>query len=341
VARPPARAAAAFAALAFTAAPRAEPAFVTEHRPLAGTLVSVTLPSVDEAGAGPALAAAFAPFERIEEAMNEWRPESPLAALNAAAGSGAFTELPSDLCQVLGAALDGARRTGGLFDPTWAALRDLWRFGDGQSGQVPSPEAVAALCPLVSHGAVELEEPAGGACRARLPRAGMQVGLGGIAKGWAVDRAAAALRARGIRDFLVQAGGDLYAAGLHRGRRWRVGIRDPRGQGGPFGWLRISDRAFSTSGDYEHFFVAGGRRYHHLIDPRTCAPAGASRSATVLARTATRAEVLSKAVFILGGEAGLRLAEREGAAAVLVTAGNRVLVSASLRGRARLGRPSP
>jgi thiamine biosynthesis lipoprotein len=341
VAHPPARAAAALAALAFAAAPRAEPAVVTERRPLAGTLVSVTLSGVEEEAAAPALEAAFAPFERIEEAMNEWRPGSPLGALNAAAGSPAFTELPADLCDVLRAALDGARRTGGLFDPTWAALRDLWRFGDGQTGEVPSRRAVAARCPLVGHGAVELEGPAGGACRARLPRAGMQIGLGGIAKGWAVDRAAAALRARGVRAFLVQAGGDLYAAGLLGGRPWRIGIRDPRGQGEPFGWLPVSDRAFSTSGDDERSFVAGGRRYHHVIDPRTCAPAGASRSATVLARTATRAEVLSKAVFVLGGQAGLRLAEREGAAAVLVTAGNRVLVSASLRGRVRLGRPTP
>ncbi len=336
------RATAALSALALLGAAPAGGVRVTERRPLAGTLVSITVSGVEEGAAAAALAAGFAPFERVEQAMNEWRPESPLSRLNAAAGSGEWIDVPPDLFEVLRLALDGARRTGGLFDPTWAALRDLWRFGDGQTGEVPDPAAVAARCRLLDPGALELWRGEDGRCRARLRRAGMQVGLGGIAKGWAVDRAAAALRARGVRDFLVQAGGDLYAGGRDRGRPWRIGIRDPRGaEGRRFAWLEVSDQAFSTSGDYERFFVAGGRRYHHLIDPRTCAPAEASRSATILAPSAVEAEVLSKAVFVLGGRAGLRLAEKEGAAAVLVTARNQVQVSPSLRGRIRLGRPTP
>ncbi len=306
-----------------------------------GTLIRVAVAGGDEERARAGVAEAFAAFERVEAVMNEWRPDSPLSALNAAAGSGAWVELPGDLCRVLSLALDGARRTGGLFDPTWAALRDLWRFGDGETGVPPPPAAVAERCPLVDHRALELV-PAPGACRARLGRAGMQVGLGGIAKGWAVDEAARRLRARGLGDFLVQAGGDLYAAGRRGGRPWLVGVRDPRGPPErSFAFLAVSDRAFSTSGDYEHFFVAGGRRYHHLIDPRTCRPGRASRAATVLAASAVEAEVLSKAAFLLGGREALRLVEREGAEALLVTARNRVLVSESLRGRLRLGRPTP
>ena len=106
----------------------------------------------------------------------------------------------------------------------------------------------------------------------------MALGLGGIAKGWAVDRAAEALRARGLTDFLIEAGGDLYAAGKRDGAPWEVGVRDPRGPPeGTIAKLQISDAAVSTSGDYEHFFVAARTRYHHLIDPRTCEPARASR----------------------------------------------------------------
>ena len=169
-------------------------------------------------------------------------------------------------------------------------------------------------------------------CSARLPQAGMALGLGGIAKGWGVDQAAARLRARGARDFLVQAGGDLYAAG----RPWRVAIRDPRGPpGSALAALDVRDAAFSTSGDYERFYEWNGARYHHLIDPRTCEPARASRSATVLARSATEAEILTKAAFVSGE---LSSVEKHGAAAVIVRADGSVLVSESLRGRLiRLG----
>jgi thiamine biosynthesis lipoprotein len=168
----------------------------------------------------------------------------------------------------------------------------------------------------------------------------MQVGLGGLAKGWAVDRAVSELRRRGLRDFLVQAGGDLYAGGTRDGRPWRVGIRDPRGQeGAPFAWLDVSDAAFSTTGDSERFFVDSGRRYHHVIDTRTCWPATASRQVTVLAPTALEAEVLGKAVFVLGGADGLALASRSGAAAVIVTSGNALSTSPALSGRLEVVRP--
>jgi thiamine biosynthesis lipoprotein len=305
------------------------------------TSISVTVAGAAPARAARAAAAAFAEFARVEAVMNEWRPDSPLSALNAAAGSGAFTPLPSDLCRVLRLARRGAARTGGLFDPTWAALRDLWRFGEGETGEPPPPDAPAARCRLVAWRDLTVRGEAG-RCRARLERPGMQVGLGGIAKGWAVDRAAAALRAAGLRHFLVQAGGDLYAAGRRGGRPWRVGLRDPRG--GPaeaFAWLEVRDRALSTSGDYEHFFVQGGIRYHHLIDPRTCRPAAASRAASVVAESAVQAEVLSKAVFALGGREALALAARAGAEAVLVTAENRVVASPSLARRLAWRPPSP
>jgi thiamine biosynthesis lipoprotein len=308
-------------------------ASISESRPFAGSLATITIRGVQPERASAALAAAFARFERVDAVMNEWRPDSPLSALNDAAGTSAWTALPADLCDVLGLALDGARRTGGRFDPTWAALRGLWRF-DGEGG-VPDAARVAERCSLVAFERVELERD-GEACRARLPRAGMALGLGGIAKGWAVDRAVEALRAAGIRDFVVQAGGDLYAGGRDGDGPWRIGIRDPRAaNGAPFAWVIVTDRAVSTSGDYEHYFIERGRRWHHLIDPRTCYPARGTRSATIVARSAVEAEILSKGVFVASGRAGLSLAEREGAAAVVVTTRSVVLASPSLRGALR------
>jgi thiamine biosynthesis lipoprotein len=308
------------------------------------TVVTVAVAEPATTGVTAAVEAAFGIFARVDEVMNEWRPGSPLSALNAAAGSGRPVELPGDLCQVLRAGRDGAERTGGLFDPTWAALRGLWRFGDGEEPRIPSEAEVAGACPLVSWRDLEIDPPGSptdeSPCRARLLRAGMRVGLGGLVKGWAVDRAVAELRRRGLRDFLVQAGGDLYASGGRDGRPWRVGIRDPRGEGGkPFAWVDLSDAAFSTTGDSERFFVVEGRRYHHVIDTRTCRPATASRQATVLAPTALEAEILGKAVFTLGDPDGLALAARSGAAVVVVTSDNRLASSPGLSGRLEVVRP--
>ena len=321
-----------------------EVAVLSETRRAMATLVTVTVAAPDGPATAAAVEAAFAVFARVEAVMNEWRPDSPLSALNAAAGTGRLVELTGDLCEVLRAGKAGAERTGGLFDPTWAALRGLWRFGDGEPPRVPAESELARACPLVSWRDLAIDPPAPAApdapCRALLARPGMQVGLGGLAKGWGVDRAAAALRRHGISDFTVQAGGDLYAAGTRGGRPWRGGVRDPRGRPGePFAWLEVRDAAFSTTGDSERSFVANGVRHHHVIDPRTCRPATASRQVTVLAPTALEAEVLSKAVFVAGGEAGLGLARAAGAEAVIVNAGNGLLVSPGLSARLAVERP--
>jgi FAD:protein FMN transferase len=304
---------------------------LSESRPTLGSLATVTV--VDDGPVAPevAIEVAFAIFERVDWSMNEWRPESPLAALNAT--TGAWVVIPGDLCDALRQALRGAEATGGRFDPTWAALSDLWRF-DGDAARPPSDAAVAARCALVGWRGLELRQREGSGCEARLARPGMRVGLGGLAKGWALDTAARALRALGFRDFLLQAGGDLYAAGRRGGAPWRVAVRDPRA--GPLdavAALDVSDRAFSTTGDYEHAYQAGGSRYHHVIDPRTCRPAPASRAATILAGSAVDAEVLGKAVFIEGGEPGLALARRLGADALVMTADGALLTTPALDAR--------
>jgi thiamine biosynthesis lipoprotein len=318
-------------------APLASPgaAEVSEARPGMGTLLRVTVIAPPERAA-EGIAQTFRIFERVDRVMNEWREDSPLSRLNRRAGRG-WVQLPGDLCEVLALGLEGARSTGGLFDPTWAALSDLWRF-DGAETAPPDDRAVAARCALVGWRGLQLRRRAADGCEARLLRRGMRVGLGGLAKGWAVDAAARALRARGFRDFLLQAGGDLYAGGTRAGAPWHVAVRDPRA--GPLDALAaldVSDRAFSTSGDYEHAFDAGGRRYHHLIDPRTCRPSSASRAVTLLARSAAQAEILGKAVFLEGGRAGLARAEAAGAAALVVTGDGEVIVSGSLA--ERLSRP--
>ena len=328
-----------FIALGLAAVARAEA--LRQDRDLMHTVVTVVLAEPrPDGGVDDAFDDAFQVFADIDETMNEWKPGSALARLNRGAG-GPPVEATAPLCEVLRLSLDGARRTGGLFNPTWAALRDVWRFSDEEPPRVPSAAEVKERCALVGARGVELTRTSSG-CTVRLARPGMRLGLGGVVKGWGVDQAATRLRARGFKNFFIQAGGNLYFAGKNDGRPWRAGIRDPRGPPERvFARLELTDRAFSTSGDYEHFFVADGVRYHHLIDLRTCFPAGASRSVTVLARTATDAEFLTKAAFVLGGEAGLALAEKLGAQAVIVDAENRVHLSKGLEGTLSYSQPSP
>ncbi len=307
-------------------------------RPVMGTYVELSLPGIPEAEANVAAEAVFAEFDRIDRSMSEWKTGSQLSAVNAGAGLRAV-EVDQELFDLLSRALALSRLTDGAFDPTFASMWGLWTFGDDGVRRPPAREEVERRRPLIDWRKVTLD-PA--RRTVFLHTAGMKLGLGGIAKGYATDRAAALLRARGVESFLIKAGGELFAAGTKGGRPWRVGLRDPRGEGS-FAVIDLSDRAFDTSGDYERFFMADGVRYHHIIDPASGYPATASRSATVLAEDATTADALSTALFVMGPERGMALVESlPGVEAVIVGADNQVVLSTGLAGRLLIQRsPTP
>jgi thiamine biosynthesis lipoprotein len=215
---------------------------------------------------------------------------------------------------------------------TFGALSGLWKFDHDQDNHVPDPVEIRSLLSLVDYAALEVDERAG---TALLKREGMRVHLGGIGKGYALDRAVESLRRRGLRDFMIQAGGDMYVAGRQGERPWRVGIRDPRGPADrSYAALDLFDAAVSTSGDYERFFMKDGRRYHHILDPDLGEPARGCRSVTIVTAHATLADGLSTGVFLLGPGRGMALIERlpdlEG---VIVTDANEVFISSGLRDR--------
>jgi thiamine biosynthesis lipoprotein len=191
---------------------------------------------------------------------------------------------------------------------------------------------------LVDYRAIRIDDAAG---TVFLPRAGMSIHLGGIGKGYAIDRAAAILRGRGVFDFMVQSGGDIYVAGMKDHRPWRLAIQDPRGPANrAFAELDLSDGTFSTSGDYERFFIRNGRRYHHILDPETGAPARGTRSATIVSDRAVLADGLSTSAFILGPDAGMALIERlPNVEGVMVSDRNEVLVSSGLRDKLSIVAP--
>lgn len=277
----------------------------------------------------------FDVFAKVDARMSEWKPTSPLAAVNARAGEA--VEVPPDLIAIVRRGVAIGAMTEGAFDITWAALWGLWDF-NALAPTVPDPAAVANRAALVDYRRVEIDEAAG---TVRLPAPGMKIGLGGIAKGWALDQAADALRAADVRDFTLSAGGQIYASGRKGDRPWRVGVRDPRGE--PDDWFAVieaSDVSVSTSGDYERYFVRGGVRYHHILDPRTGMPTRGVRSATVVSRDATLADALSTAVIVMGVQRGLALVEGLiGAQALVVDDAGRVWMTSGLKGRVTIEHP--
>jgi thiamine biosynthesis lipoprotein len=313
-------------------------AFVREGQAM-GTHISFTAWTRNEPAAEKAFQSAFDELTRLEALMTDWerpgRPLSDVVRINQAAGRRAVRVAPETLAVIL-ASLDMSRRSEGAFDITFAALRGLWRFDEDLDARVPPAAEIERRRKLIDWRQVIVDRGAG---TVKLARPGMKLGLGGIAKGYAVDRAAAILRQAGLTNFMVQAGGDLYVAGAKDDKPWLVGIKDPRAprRDAYFAVAPIRDHAFSTAGDYERSFVLDGRRYHHIIDPHTGWPATASRSVTIFAPTALIADGIDDAVFILGPERGLALVEAmPDVGAVIVDAHNKVWVSKRMQGVVRM-----
>jgi len=318
-----------------TAPPPAPTAQLVERtRPAMGADLSLTAWTPDEAVAISAFDEVFADFEHLENLMSVWREGSDVLRLNAAAGDHPVP-VSRETRDVLRIAREVSDWTDGGFDVTFGALTDLWKFDHDQDNVIPDVRLVRERLPLVDYRLLDIDEGAG---TAFLRRKGMRVHLGGIGKGFGVDRAAAILRRRGLSDFMIQAGGDMYVGGVRGDRPWRLGIRDPRGPADRgFATVELSNGTFSTSGDYERAFMKNGRRYHHILDLSVGQPARGCRSVTLVTPRAAIADALAKGVFVLGARDGMALVERlPEVEAVIVSDRNEVLVSTGLKNRVTL-----
>mgnify|MGYP003349578856 FL=1 len=311
----------------------APPHSVSRSHQTMGSLVEITAWTTDEAGATAAFDHAFREFDRLDAMLTVWRADSDVSRINANAGV-APVAVKAETREVLDLAHQVSTWTHGKFDITFGALADIWKFDHDQDNTVPTAAQIALRLPLVDYEQVVVDQSAG---TAFIRKPGMRIHLGGIGKGYAVDRGVALLKERGLRDFMIQFGGDLYVAGRNGDTPWTLGIADPRGSHDAFASVDMTDGTFSTSGDYERTFVKDGVRYHHIIDPDRGEPARQCRSVTLVTNRAVIADAVAKGVFILGPAEGMALIEQlpdvEG---VIVDAGNRVLVSSGLRGRVRM-----
>ena len=233
--------------------------------------------AADPAAARRAAAAAVADVKRIEAKYSRYLDDSVTTRINRAAGGD-----PVTIDAETAALLDYAQRchelSGGLFDITAGVLRRCWDFR-ARPPRLPESEALAAACALIGWSDVERDN-----ARVRLPRAGMEIDFGGIGKEYAADRAATILRDAGVAHALVDLAGDVRAVGAQAdGAPWRVGIRHPRRDGAVIAYVELADGAVATSGDYERFFDLDGRRYCHILNPRTGMPVAHWQSVSVVA----------------------------------------------------------
>ncbi len=300
--------------------------------------VAFTTPKLDAPSIRAAMERAHAEIKRIEGIMTSWRDDSEVGQINLHAGQP--VKVSDETIDVIEKSKWSGDISSGVFDITFHALGDLWKFGDAAEAnpKLPDPAVVARQRKYVDYRKVVVDR----AAHTVKIEKGMSIDLGGIAKGYSVDRAAAVLKAAGLTSFLAQAGGDLFGAGRKPdGAPWVSGIQDPRQPPGAFfATIELTDHAFSTAGDYARSFILGGRRYHHIIDPRTGYPATASRSVTIWAPDAFTADAIDDAVFILGPKRGLALIESlPGTGAVIVDAHNKVWVSQRLVGKVHVLHP--
>jgi len=294
-------------------------------------LVMGTFVSLRAAGprAPVALDAALDELDRVERLFSYNIPGSDVSRLNDAAGRGPV-DLDAETILVLTAAQRIAELSGGAFDATVAPLVDAWGFRpDVEEQQVPTSGDLAAALARVDYRRLRVDTATN---QAELLDAGMAVDLGGIAKGYAVDRVAAVLRDHGVTSALIDVGGNVYGLGLRPdGQPWRIGLQHPRDTTELLGIMPLTERSIATSGDYQRFFVQDGETYHHVIDPHTGWPATAMISIAIVAPTGMEADAVSTAAFVLGPQDGLALVRSLGFEAVMYTNDGQVQVTGGLQ----------
>ncbi|MGC2457924.1 MAG: FAD:protein FMN transferase [Gallionellaceae bacterium] len=290
-----------------------------------GTLVEVSVYGEEDAKARQAVASVMQEFQRLHNLLHAWKP-SALSDLNGALAKGDSREVTPELAFILKDAAQLSARSDGLFNPAIGRLIKLWGFqADEFKAALPDEKQVAALVaakPQMSDLVLPLgrmpdyrDISAAGAERVTVSsrNPAVQIDLGGYAKGYALDRAAELLGKMGVRNALINIGGNVLALGSHGDRAWRIGIQHPR-KPGPIATLELHDgEAIGTSGDYQRYFEFGGKRYCHLIDPRNGYPVQGVQAVTILthgARAGTLSDAPSKPLFI-SGSAGWRDAARK------------------------------
>jgi thiamine biosynthesis lipoprotein len=269
-----------------------------------GTRITVELWADDPGKADQAIDAVFDEMRHIDDSMSTYKPTSEVSQVNARAADGPM-RISKELFDLLTTAKEYSVITDGAFDITYASVGYMYDF---RKHVHPNEAQIDKALPAVDYRHMLLDPKNQ---TVQFSQKGVRIDLGGIAKGYSVDRGIEVLQSFGFTRAFVSAGGDSRIIGDRFGKPWMVGIRDPRkGEGEVIARIPLVNAAISTSGDYERFFEEDGVRYHHIIDPHTGHSASKVRSATVIGPYATRTDGLSKTAFVLGPEKAMEIYNR-------------------------------
>ena len=271
-----------------------------DARPMMGTEISVRLWHDDPLQGQRLVEQVFAEAKRIDLLMSTYIDDSRISDINRRAADEPVVA-GDELFRLIQRSLDISVLTRGAFDITYESVGQHYDF---RNRQRPDQATVDVSRLLIDYRLVTLDQSLG---TVAFEAQGVRINLGGIAKGYVVERGVDILRIAGVQNGIVSAGGDSLLLGDRHGQPWMVGIRDPRIDGAVAMTLPLTDEAISTSGDYERYFEEDGVRYHHIISPSTGDPASGVHSATVLGPDAVLTDALSTSVFVMGVDEGLRL----------------------------------
>ena len=287
---------------------------------LMGTVVEIVAEGQPRGDLNQAIDAAFFEMSRLDKLLSSYNPESDISRLSRSAEGGIIAP---EVAEVIALGLDVAQRSQGAFDITLGRLKALWNF-EQENPAIPKRDEITKALLGIGPGALTLN-----GLKVEKRNAELMIDLGGVAKGYVIDRAIAVLREHGVANAAINAGGDMYLLGQRLGRPWRIGIQHPRSKNDILATVAISDLAIVSSGDYERFFEYAGQRYHHIFDPKTGMPGRLCQSVSVIASSVALADALATALFVLGPDAGLNLLkEYPGAEGLIISADGNQYTSA-------------
>ena len=304
---------------------------------LMDTLVAITVVSDSKNRADKAIDTAFSEIERLEKLSNFFSSESEVSRINKNAGISGVRVSP-DILDVLNKAIMVSEKTEGAFDVTIGPVITLYDF---YKKIKPEENAVKKNLSLVNYRELIIDR---NKSTAFLRKKGMLIDLGGILKGYAADKAVEALKRKGINSGLVSVAGDIKAFGLKPdGKPWKIGIRNPRAKGKEddiMATVELKDMAISTSGDYERCFILDGKRYHHILSPKTGYPAEGCQSVSVITKDGIFTDAFATGVFVLGPEKGIKVLGKMGFDGIIVDSQGKVHTTPNIRGKFEFKRTS-
>jgi thiamine biosynthesis lipoprotein len=311
-----------------------------ESRTLMDTFCTITVVTDSEEKAKEAIESGFNEIKKLDKYLNNFSPDSEISAISRSAGVKPV-RVSKETLDLMEKTMGISDITNGAFDPTIAPVLKLWKFsGRPANPSIPPVDKIKNALKLVDYEKIHLNKQTS---EIYLEEKGMELDLGGIAKGYAADKAVEAIKAKTIKAALVSIAGDIRGYGLSTtGKAWKVGIQDPRPENPNsekpwediFATLYLKDSAISTAGDYQRFLIKNGKRYHHIIDPVTGYPSESGLvSVSVIAPEGYIADGTDTAILILGADKGMKLLNSKGLDGILVDSQKRVFITKNLKGR--------